>query len=96
MGERLGIVTGREYRKTRPRGYASWNPQGPTRDLIAKVQGIIDEYAQPLTLPDITHSPSISARRTGATGGLFECGLTTGADRSFGRERGCPNQPIPL
>jgi len=48
-----GIVTGRQYIKTRVRGFAPWNPEPLTLAVIAKVKEIIAEYAIALTIRQI-------------------------------------------
>lgn len=37
-------------RRTRPRGFADWNPRPDTMALVAQVQGVLDEYAAHLPL----------------------------------------------
>lgn len=37
-------------RKTRPRGFADWNPRPDTLALVAAVRGVLDEYAEHLPL----------------------------------------------
>src|SRR5262245_44516273 len=49
----LGAVTGRQYVKTRVRGCAPWNPKPETLDVVKRVQEIIAEYAQELTIRQI-------------------------------------------
>jgi hypothetical protein len=49
----LGAVTGRQYIKTRVRGYASWNPKPETLDVIKRVKDIIAEYLRALTIRQI-------------------------------------------
>jgi hypothetical protein len=48
-----GAVTGREYIKTRVRGYAAWDPKPATLRIIGQVQAIIAEYGQQLTIRQI-------------------------------------------
>jgi hypothetical protein len=48
-----GIVTGRQYTKTRVRGYAPWDPKPLTLAVIAKVKEVIAEYAIALTIRQI-------------------------------------------
>lgn len=42
-------------RKTRPRGFAAWNPRPDTLALVAQVQGVLAEYADylPLTIRQV-------------------------------------------
>jgi hypothetical protein len=49
----IGSVTGRQYVRTRMRGYASWDPKPQTFDIIKRVGEIIAEYAQELTIRQI-------------------------------------------
>lgn len=44
------ITAGRENEHRRPRGYADWRPQQKTRELLAQVHGVLDEYADHLPL----------------------------------------------
>lgn len=37
-------------RRTRPRGFADWNPRSDTLALVAQVQGVLDEYSAHLPL----------------------------------------------
>ena len=48
-----GLVSGREYTKTRPRGAAPWNPGREALEVVSLVHGIVAEYAQPLTIRQI-------------------------------------------
>ena len=43
-------LTGRIYKKTRPRGLAGWKPQKKTLALLARIQATLDEYAEHLPL----------------------------------------------
>lgn len=48
-------VSGREYKATRVRGFAPWNPRSDTVELVGRVQAILNQYqAQlPLTIRQI-------------------------------------------
>lgn len=50
-----GTVTGRTYKKPRPRGFAPWAPRAEARALVADVLEVLDEYADylPLTLRQV-------------------------------------------
>ena len=48
-----GRVTGREYKRTRVRGYAPWNPKPATLGLIETVRRIIAEYPLALTIRQV-------------------------------------------
>lgn len=48
--EHSGLVTGRTYTATRPRGNAPWSPTQDTLDLIERVRGIYAEYGFGLTV----------------------------------------------
>lgn len=43
-------VTGRTYTKTRPRGFAPWNPKPETQALLQTIDSIFDEYSAQLPL----------------------------------------------
>jgi hypothetical protein len=45
-----GFTTGRENSHRRPKGYADWNPQSKTRELLAQVEKVLDEYEDQLPL----------------------------------------------
>jgi hypothetical protein len=49
----IGAVTGRQYTKTRVRGFAEWNPAEPTLVIIEQVKAIIIEYSIALTIRQI-------------------------------------------
>lgn len=51
----MSTVTGREYKRTRPRGFTDWRPQARSRVLLDAVEAILNEYLaqQPLTLRQI-------------------------------------------
>jgi hypothetical protein len=49
----IGAVTGRQYTKTRVRGFAPWNPEPLTLAVIANVKEVIAEYAIALTVRQI-------------------------------------------
>src|SRR5215510_14277008 len=53
MAMSLGLVSGRTYKKTRVRGNAPWEPRKDALDIIERVQNIIAEYSQPLTIRQI-------------------------------------------
>jgi hypothetical protein len=48
-------VTGRRYKATRPRGFASWRPQKATQQLLVSVALVLEEYADylPLTVRQV-------------------------------------------
>lgn len=48
-------VSGRDYRRTRPRGFVEWNPAPATAALIDAVSAVLDAYADhlPLTLRQV-------------------------------------------
>jgi hypothetical protein len=48
-----GLVTGRQYKKTRVRGYADWSPKAEALEIVGRVKDIIAEYAQQLTIRQI-------------------------------------------
>ncbi len=48
-----GWVTGRQYRRTRPRGFAAWNPRAESLDLVRQVVEVLEEYDHPLTLRQV-------------------------------------------
>lgn len=50
MDVSYGLVSGREYTSTRVRGFAPWNPQQATLDVVSQVQAILDEYASYLPM----------------------------------------------
>jgi hypothetical protein len=52
------FTAGRENRHRRPRGYAPWRPQRKTRQLLAQVEAIIDQYGPhlPLTVRQIFYA----------------------------------------
>lgn len=43
-------VSGRTYRRTRPRGFADWSPKPETRRLVGQIQSILDEYHEHLPM----------------------------------------------
>jgi hypothetical protein len=43
-------VTGRQYKRTRVRGFADWKPQAATRPLLGRCQQIVTDYAAQLPL----------------------------------------------
>jgi hypothetical protein len=49
------LLGGAKRTSTRPRGFAPWKPQQKTRELIARVNAVLDEYQDhlPLTLRQI-------------------------------------------
>src|SRR5262245_41958705 len=49
----IGAVTGRQYKKTRVRGFAPWNPEPLTLAVMANVKKVIAEYAIALTIRQI-------------------------------------------
>ena len=49
----IGAVTGREYTKTRVRGYAPWKPKATTIEIIDRMIEIIAEYDTALTIRQI-------------------------------------------
>jgi len=49
----IGAVTGRQYKKTRVRGFAPWNPQPATLEIVDRVIEIIAEYDLALTIRQI-------------------------------------------
>ena len=49
----IGAVTGRQYSKTRARGFAPWNPAAATLTIIEQVKEIITEYSIALTIRQI-------------------------------------------
>lgn len=49
----IGAVTGRQYKKTRVRGYAPWDPQLSTMEIVERVIAIIAEYDIALTIRQI-------------------------------------------
>jgi len=49
----VGIVTGRQYVKTRVRGYAPWDPKPETMVIIEWVEAVIIEYVIALTVRQI-------------------------------------------
>lgn len=49
----VGAVTGRQYTKTRARGFAPWNPAAATLTIIEQVKEIITEYSIALTIRQI-------------------------------------------
>src|SRR5262245_7258614 len=49
----IGPVSGRQYTKTRVRGFASWNPAAATLVIIEQVKAIIAEYSMALTIRQI-------------------------------------------
>jgi hypothetical protein len=53
------ITAGRENGKRgRPRGYADWSPQAPTRALLADVETVLDTYSEhlPLTIRQVFYA----------------------------------------
>src|SRR5919106_2297417 len=50
---KIGAVTGRQYTKTRVRGYAPWQPKATTMEIINRVIEIIAEYDTALTIRQI-------------------------------------------
>jgi hypothetical protein len=50
-----GVVSGREYSRARPRGFAPWKPQDAAAVLLAAVAAVLDEYRAywPLTIRQI-------------------------------------------
>lgn len=46
----MTTVTGREYRHTRPRGCAAWNPHAKTRATLEHVRDVLEEYNEHLPL----------------------------------------------
>ncbi len=53
------ITAGRENGKRgRPRGYADWSPQAPTRALLADVETVLDTYSEhlPLTIRQVYYA----------------------------------------
>ncbi len=53
MSTNAGLVSGREYTHTRPRGLVPWRPSGEASEVIDCVTGIIAEYLQALTIRQI-------------------------------------------
>jgi hypothetical protein len=49
----IGVITGRQYKKTRVRGYAPWDPKPATMEIVNRVIGIIAEYAIAITIRQI-------------------------------------------
>jgi hypothetical protein len=49
----IGAVTGREYKKTRVRGFAPWNPKPKTMEIVDRVKEIIAEYDIALTIRQV-------------------------------------------
>lgn len=45
-----GAVSGREYVRTRPRGFAPWTPRAKTAVLLDQVQAVLEEYRPYLPL----------------------------------------------
>lgn len=45
-----GTVSGRTYVRTRPRGFAPWNPKPQTAELVDQVRAILDEYRPQLPM----------------------------------------------
>jgi hypothetical protein len=43
-------VSGRTYRRTRVRGFASWSPRPDTLRVVAQVQAVLDEYREHLPM----------------------------------------------
>ena len=41
-------VSGRQYRRTRPRGFAAWSPKPETVRLVEQIQEILTEYSEHL------------------------------------------------
>lgn len=53
------ITAGRENgRRSRPRGYADWSPQAPTRALLADVESVLTTYSEhlPLTIRQVFYA----------------------------------------
>lgn len=57
-GNGAHTVTGRTYRRTRPRGFAEWRPQAQTRELLEGVEQVFSDYAEhlPLTARQVFYS----------------------------------------
>ncbi len=67
-------VSGRAYKRTRPRGHASWSPRGATLDLLDAIGRVLDDYAD--------HLP-ITARQVFYR--LVVLGSIEKAERDYGR-----------
>ena len=50
MSAAFDLLGGAERRTTRPRGFASWNPQTNAQALLAQVDDVLKEYAEHLPL----------------------------------------------
>ena len=48
-----GLVSGRRYTRTRPRGHVAWSPRGEAVEIVERVTNIIAEYDQALTIRQI-------------------------------------------
>ena len=46
----MSTVSGRTYRRTRPRGFAAWSPKPDTMLLVDQVRAILDEYREHLPM----------------------------------------------
>ncbi len=49
MGDRH-TVSGRTYRRTRPRGFADWSPKPDTLRLVDQVRAVLEEYREHLPM----------------------------------------------
>ncbi|MFD8621697.1 hypothetical protein [Streptomyces sp. NPDC059513] len=47
---RRNTVSGRTYRRTRPRGFADWSPKPDTLRLVEQVRAVLDEYREHLPM----------------------------------------------
>lgn len=46
----MSTVSGRTYRRTRPRGFADWSPKPDTLLLVDQVRAVLDEYREHLPM----------------------------------------------
>lgn len=53
MSINTGLVSGRQYTHTRPRGHVAWKPRGETRAVTDRVHEILADYLQALTIRQI-------------------------------------------
>ncbi|WP_049575002.1 hypothetical protein, partial [Streptomyces sp. SBT349] len=50
MNQTAGTVSGRTYKRTRPRGFAEWTPRPHVRDLVDQVRAVLDENREYLPM----------------------------------------------
>lgn len=49
-GPRAATVSGREYKRVRPRGFATWRPRADTMVLVEQIRAVLAEYSEHLPM----------------------------------------------